>query len=402
MEKTVKLFEQDVYLKQCTATIIHRIKNEDKNLIILDKSLFFPTGGGQPCDFGTIDDAKVLDVYIDEDVIYHVVDQFPAENEVHCVLDWDRRFDHMQQHCGEHILSGVFLSEYGIHNKGFHLGEDYVAVDMDIAEISESMIETIETKANKAIWENIAINIDTVASFEDAKQYPLRKIPEIQEDIRIVTVGSVDMVACCGTHPSRAGEVGAIKVIKWQKNKAMTRVFFYCGGRALKDYQEKHAIINKLNIKYSSEASTLLSKIETESRKKQLLLDELSILRKSVAATEADRLIISAQSMGEGDPLIVNLYQDHSTEGLQLIAGLVTPACPKSTFLLGSLSQKSILMIAGNDASTDCGKTLKELFLKEPYNTVARGGGSRQRAQGTFTDEASMIAFFSDLQRSIK
>jgi alanyl-tRNA synthetase len=187
-------------------------------LAVLDKTIFFPEGGGQPCDTGYIDDARVAYVFEKEGIIYHRIDKLIPEKKVLAKLDYDRRLDHMQQHCGEHILSGVFLKLYGGRNKGFHMGEDYVTADIDLEDITEEMVNKAEERANIDIYKSKLVKTYVVDK-EQADKLPLRKELKVDSDIRIVDIEGVDIVACCGTHPRLTSEVGIIKVLKTEKYK---------------------------------------------------------------------------------------------------------------------------------------------------------------------------------------
>jgi alanyl-tRNA synthetase len=385
---TIKLYEENVYLKQTTAKIIERIHEGDKKLIVLDKTLFFPEGGGQKCDLGQIGSSNIVNVFIKNNEVYHEVDSFPEDEDVLCTLNWERRVDHMQQHCGEHILSGVFLECYNLRNKGFHLGEDYVTVDMDTPQITKEQIDKVELLANQAIWANHPIEIKTVMSKDEANLFPLRKIPDVDEEIRIVLINSVDTVACCGTHPSSTGEVGMIKILKWQKNKGMTRVFFKCGDRALKDYQQKHQLINQMNVMYSADVNTLLPKIEIDNQKKRALMDELAAVNKKLSVMEAKQLINDANNK-----IITHLYEGASVEILRLVGNIINDLNEGYICLLGSVKNGTIILSHDGNADIDCGKIVKENIPKES----AKGGGSKTKAQVVFTDSLILRDFFKSV-----
>ncbi|MCT4597172.1 MAG: DHHA1 domain-containing protein [Vallitalea sp.] len=381
---TIKLYEENPYLKECKSKIINVIKEEDNILLILDKTIFFPEGGGQPCDIGYIGDSKVLYVYEKNDVIYHKVDIAPTSNEEICQLDWDRRFDHMQQHCGEHILSGVFLSSYNIHNKGFHLGEDYITIDMDSKRITDEMIQDVETKANKAITDNMDITINTVETKELASKYPLRKMPDITINIRIVHIKEVDCVACCGTHPSKTGDVGLIKILRAQSYKGMTRIFFKCGMRALKDFQKQHEIITYLNKKYSSDINNVQEKIKNEEDKINIMRKELKNIKNQLCDKEVEKLI------NKEVDFIYNCYEDRTMEDIQYISNKIVKEKNNCILLLCSLYENKIMIINNRDNNVDCGKIFKEHIAN--YN--GRGGGNAKKAQGVFQNQNDAKMFF--------
>ena len=223
---TKRLFKDDVYLKNAQACITSLSEVDGKALVTLEQTIFFPTGGGQSCDQGTINGLRVLDVYQDAQNIYHLVDTtadgLKTGQQVVLNLDWEHRFDNMQRHCGEHILSGIFHREFGGVNRGFHMGDKYMTIDISLEDdpaftkITWDMAMLAELEANKVIWQNLPVITRHFEDRSEAESLPLRKALNIDDDITIVCVGSIenpsDCVACCGTHPSSAGQVGMIKI----------------------------------------------------------------------------------------------------------------------------------------------------------------------------------------------
>ena len=253
--KTRRLFREDVYMKEATAVVTGLETRGEKMLVTLDQTVFFPTGGGQSCDTGILGGLKVVDVFEEEDEIYHQV-VFDEENQselqigdsVKISIDWARRFDNMQRHCGEHIMSGIFYELYGGVNRGFHMGEDYMTIDISLEEkpefdkITWDMAKEVELRTNMVIWQNLPVITRHFDRREDAENLPLRKALAFDEDITIVCVGSIDnpsdCVACCGTHPATAGQVGMVKIYKVENNKGMFRIYFEAGERAFRQYQD--------------------------------------------------------------------------------------------------------------------------------------------------------------------
>jgi alanyl-tRNA synthetase len=380
---TKRLFEEDVYLKEAYCKIIGKSENESRKFLELDSTIFFPEGGGQPSDTGMIGDAMVLHVYEEGEKIYHEVDIFPLEGDVKCTLDWKKRLDHMQQHCGEHILSGVALKEYGYQNKGFHMGEDYITVDIDTKSITDEMVKNIELKCNEAIYENRDVQIITVDSVEKAKEYPIRKMPDINEDIKIVNIVDTDCVACCGTHPDKTGEVGLVKILRTQKYKGMTRIFFKCGMRAFEDFQKEHEIITTLNRKYSSDLETLIDRNEKESIRLVELKNDLKNLRKQLSIYDAKTLV--KESKGQK---ISRIYQDKSVDELEFIVSQLMDM-GSYEIILSSGKDKRIVYVNNTGNGKSCGKVFKENIKN--YN--GRGGGKDTKAQGSFSENDDLIKF---------
>ncbi|MBN2286248.1 MAG: hypothetical protein JXQ26_00510 [Tissierellales bacterium] len=389
---TIKLYESDAYLKEKTCRVAKNMKEGDDIFLLLDQTIFFPEGGGQPCDLGMIGDANILHVFEKQGEIWHKVDREVKQIEVLCRLDWERRFDHMQQHCGEHILSGVFKSKYGLHNKGFHLGVDEVTIDIDSIELTSEMIEIVELFANKAIYENHHIHTITVENAEDARAYPIRKNLEVERNIRIVDIESTDCVACCGTHPRVTGEVGLVKIMKTQKYKGMTRVFFKCGLRALKDFQKEHEILLHLNRKYSSETNMLLERIENENNKFEQVKEDFRLLKAKLCGYEADELIKS-----ESTNLIQKIYKHQTmSEMTQIKEEILKKGV--YTVLLASLSDGKIILAQNSESGINCG----HLFKENIRSFEGKGGGSHFQAQGSFDSTEQLEAFYHFLLDLVK
>lgn len=241
-----RLYLNEPYLDRFRANITDITETDHGTAVILDRTAFYPEGGGQPSDAGTIDGCRVKYVYGQHGIIYHIVDTPPpSKTDVECMIDWDVRLDHMQQHCGQHILSAAFTEVMDADTVGFHLGDEFVTIDIDVESLSFDNAERVETFANEIVFRNLEVKLHYPSS-DQLKNYALRKAPSVTENIRIVEIDGVDFSPCCGTHPSHTGDVGLIKIRKWEKSKNNVRVEFVCGRRALKDYAWKNNCINEI------------------------------------------------------------------------------------------------------------------------------------------------------------
>ena len=244
---TQKLFDLNSYVKEFSAVVTACREDEKKPgeyLVELDKTAFFPEGGGQPADTGTL--GGVLVVYVSEKqgvILHHCTAPLAVGEPVEGKINWQRRFSHMQTHCGEHILSGIIKKEFNLENVGFHMGKEFTTIDLD-GPMTEEMVEQVEELANQAICENVPVKV-YYPTREELEQIPLRKKPEV-ENLRVVEVTGYDWCGCCGTHVALTGEVGLIKIVDFQRYKGGTRLFFHCGARALEDYRQKHKAIKRL------------------------------------------------------------------------------------------------------------------------------------------------------------
>jgi alanyl-tRNA synthetase len=247
---TKRLYYDDAYLTQFKARVIEQSPYKDRFAVVLDQTAFYPTSGGQPFDQGMLDGVNVVDVLVDEneDRVLHVLTAPVAEPpaEVLGEIDWDRRFDHMQQHTGQHILSQAFIEVAQAETVSFHLGADSATIDVAGARRpSPADMEQAELLANKIVWEDRPVTA-RVVSPEELADLPLRKPPTVTEDIRVIQVADFDWSACGGTHVARTGEIGLCKIVKWENRGAETRVEFRCGLRALNDYAQKNNMVNHL------------------------------------------------------------------------------------------------------------------------------------------------------------
>jgi len=371
---TKRLFDEDVYLRSCRAKIIERTEDA----IVLDQTIFFPVGGGQSADKGMINDLEVKDVKEKAGIIYHYMDEQPESDEVVLTIDWDKRFDEMQQHCGEHILSGIVKKLYDGNNKGFHIGREYITIDMDI-KIDQEMLKLIEEASNEVIYQNIALDV-TYADEKSEVDLPVRKDVTVDENIRIVTIPEVDCVACCGTHPHRTGEVGIIKLFKVEKNKGFHRIYFKCGRRAMEDFSRKTEIVKTLNQEFSSDDTTLLERFYSEKEKNESTKKAyIALNRKSI-----DEQIKSL--LDENKSYQKFIFDDLSGQDMNYVIKNVSEQM-NTIILIMSKSEKKIMLSHDGSHDVKCGEIFRK--IKE---FGGKGGGNQKVAQGVFEDvEAAMI-----------
>lgn len=245
MNSSKKIYQENSYLTTLDANVLNCTKADNLYEVILDNTIFYPhMSGGQPKDEGTINNIKVLNVIENDDEIIHVVSE-PLSDKVNLSIDFKTRFDYMQQHSGQHILSCAFADLYNGKTIGFHLSSNYTTIDIDI-NLTDDMIERVENYANDIIYQNKVITSKTLP-YDEALKMNLRKAPLKLDFLRILEIQDYDLVACGGTHVKTTGEVGIIKIVKAEKYKIGTRVEFLCGRRALNDYISKHKDIMMLS-----------------------------------------------------------------------------------------------------------------------------------------------------------
>jgi len=264
---TEKLFENDSMLKTCTAMVVSCLPKDDKYLVVLNRTVIFPEGGGQLSDTGMIDDAKVsYAAEVNGEVIHYTNKSFIAGSQVTVTLVWNVRLDHMQQHCGEHILSYAFWKECGANNIGFHMNNDVVTIDLD-KELTEKDMLKAENFANAEIWADKPVHINYLQDTELTKLNMRKKNEKLHGLLRIVSIPEGDICTCCGTHPTSTGMIGMIKILRFEKHKSGVRVEFNCGLRALRDMQIRNSTLvatgNLLSVKVE-EVPLAVAKLKEE------------------------------------------------------------------------------------------------------------------------------------------
>jgi len=425
---TTKLYQKDVYIRNWQT----RIEKIDENKVYLEESAFFPEGGGQSCDIGTmsrVSDPAVIfnvgDVQEDGADVAHTVKAggmdgstadvtlaLKAGDEVTCSLDWDRRFDNMQRHCGEHILSGIFYQECGGVNRGFHMGDDYMTIDISledeptnpeaekISEITMDFAKHCELLANKVVWSNAPVTVMRFDSREEAEKLPLRKKLAFDEDISIVCVGSIenaaDCVACCGTHPNTAGQVGLIKIFKVEKYKEMFRIYFEAGQRAMNDYDFKHDILTDLSNRYSCSIPDFPKKIHSQEETIANLKNDLFHLKKAFTDIECETLDSAIAS--EESKVVLHRLEHFSMDDAFNMAKIYMgkDRTGGKLILLYSVASTSYILVS--DGSIHCGQLVKEYanFYK------GKGGGNDVSARAMFTSEEDAMLFADLLKKHLQ
>lgn len=290
-----ELFYREPYRRECTAEVIRCEKMKDGYGIVLSDTVFYPEGGGQPGDTGMLDDIRVKDTKRTDGGIVHLTDR-PAEpgSTVHAVIDWERRFDHMQNHTGEHIFSGIVHRRFGYENVGFHMG-DVIQIDFDGMLTEEDLLQ-IEQEANETVWQDLPVEI----SFPEGEKLAAlcyRSKKELDGRIRIVRIGTCDTCACCGTHTARTGEVGMITVLSWARHRNGVRVELACGQRALRIHQKVSAEnreVSRLLCARREETSAAVSALLQRSQKAEGTAAALRsrILEMRWAETEAETPLV--------------------------------------------------------------------------------------------------------------
>ena len=380
---TEKLYYLDAYATKFTAKVLECTEDKKNFKVVLDRTLFYPEGGGQPADMGTLGGVKVLDVHEKDDIVTHTTDK-PLEvgAEVEGEIDWGRRFDLMQNHSGEHILSGVICQKYGCDNVGFHMGKEMITIDLN-AKIPEEDLAWLEEKANEAIWNNVPVGIRYPSKEElDALDYRSKK--ELEGQVRIVNVGDYDCCACCGTHVKLAGEIGLIKIISSQNYKGGTRLELLSGKRALQDYRKKNDV--------SAQAGQLLSvPAEKVDGAVKNVLAERDELIQTLNQLKWKYFNLKAEQVAEGTENILFFGEGLNSKDMTHFADLLLKKGAKRTAVFSPNGDgfAFVLLSAEKD-----GRDFTDA-MKEPF--ACKGGGKPDAVQGRVTGAKKEIqAFFEE------
>ena len=287
--KTERLYYSDGYIKEFKAVVVSCEKLEKGFKAVLDKTAFFPEGGGQKADTGFIGDAKVTDVQEADDVIYHFVDkELEVSSEYTCKLDWEQRFLRMQSHSGEHIVSGVVHSLFGYDNVGFHMEEDYVTVDFS-GELTREQLDEVEEKTNRYIYDNIEIECFFPNEYEIVSLDYRSKL-DLKEGVRLVRIGEADLCACCAPHVKRTGEIGVVKILDFMRHRGGVRIVMKSGLKALLDYREKYTSVYDVSVMLSSKQYEIASYVDKKLKENENLQRSFSSFKMQIAENDKENL----------------------------------------------------------------------------------------------------------------
>lgn len=383
---TKKLYYDSAYLTEWQTTIRNVVDTANGVYLELEETAFYPEGGGQPCDSGTIGEMNVQDVTIEGETILHKVDNPSAAvpgATVTCRLNWDKRFDHMQQHSGQHLLSAIGLQLLDAPTLSFHLGEDYATIDVELDELSVERLGALEKEVNRHIYSNHIIS-SYFTTAEEAARLPLVKQPKFTNGIRIVEMKDVEYNACGGTHVSSTGEIGMIKLLKSERQKGNIRIYFLCGTRALNEFNENQRILSVLAQKFNTGKDEILSRFEKwEQEHKQLQL-ELSLQKE-----KNDGYLLQELLSGSANGLVAHEFADRSLKDTQQLAVKLAAASDLPVLLLAAGESKVVLAYGGNDGFA-CGA-----FFKEHLGAYSgKGGGNDKLAQAGFGSDEEARTFF--------
>jgi alanyl-tRNA synthetase len=379
---TDRLYYSDAYLVDFDAFVVDR--GDGGRRVYLDRSAFYPTSGGQPFDTGRLGEVEVVDVVDEGERIAHVLSGPPAGDRLHGRVDWGRRFDHMQQHTGQHLLSAVIAERFGHETVSVHFGRESSTLDLTTASLSHAHVVEAERLVNRAVTDNRPVTV----GFEDAATATgLRKPSDRQGTIRIVTIDGLDRSACGGTHVRATGEIGAILIRKVERVRQVTRLEFLCGERAIHRARTDADLLISLASAHSAAAEELPALLEAQRAELKAGAVARRELEETVAGFRARELYASITPDARGRRLAIVREAQGPIERLRPLSQAFA-SFPQAVFIGVVEQPPSILLAVAADAGMDAGKQLKTAL----ESAGGRGGGTPRSAQGTVKELADLDA----------
>ncbi len=402
---TKRLYFDDSYLRAFEARVVALTTFHDRPAVVLNATALYPEGGGQPADMGTLSGVAVLDVQEEDDIIYHILaGPLPAGvgDTVVGEVEWLRRYDFMQQHTGQHTISGAFYRLLGVPTTSWRLGSEYVTIDLGQPNLPDDAVAEAERLANEILWQDLTVTAQ-IYSREEMAHLDMRKGSDRDGGIRVVSIGDFDRIGCGGTHVATTGQVGAIGVRRWETRGQTTRVEFVCGARSLADYHAKTATVNAAGAALSAKPDEIMLQIERLLGQSEEQRKTIADLRKQLVDFEARDLLASAGDTIAGLPLVCVRRDDRDMNELRLLAQHIVEG--GGVALVGGVQAgKAQLAFAcpkpGGpvpDAPFDLNQILKGVL---PL-IDGKGGGQKFQAQGGGTNLAGLDAALEQAKKAL-
>lgn len=364
---TKRLYFENAYQREFTARVEGQSVRQGKDAVVLDQTGFYPESGGQPADRGRLGQAQVIHVFEEGETIVHLLDRKLGQPDVRGVIDWGRRFDHMQQHTGQHILSQCFLEIMQGETRSFHLGEQASTLEIDANTISEDNLERVESRANEIVFEDREVKIYFVRA-EDIGQVPFRRPPQKEGTIRVVEVDGFDFSACGGTHCRRTGEVGIIKVLRWDRIRGNLRFEFLCGRRARTDYTRKNRTLLEIGALLSAGESDVAAAVQKTIRESKDLRKKQRRLQEALAGYQAEEIVRAAKGR-----LVRASWTDRTADDAKVLALKIIRLAERVVlFAVRGEARDHLIFACSEGFSLDLRELISLLTAKVP----AKGGGS--------------------------
>ena len=383
MKPTSKLYFRDCSLLEFSATVIDVQPSERGDCVVLDQTAFYPTGGGQPNDIGTLGEANVVDVFEDETgTIYHVIERADAGSlnlgqTVTGIIDRVRRLDHMQQHSGQHILTQAFVQACGAETRSFHLGARTSTIDIELQSPTSDLLRAAEDIANAVVFEDRPMRVHLVNE-EEAARLPLRKESAVRGDIRVIEVENFDWSPCGGTHAARTGQIGMIAIRSHERAKRMTRVEFVCGGRALADYRLANNTAVAVARLFSAERDSTPELVAREIQEAKSTKKRIRDLIELAMVAEASEMLAASAESG-GFKIVHAVFEGRDVEEVRVLAAKIVQREP-SIALLATKDAGAARLVFARSASLT--QNMGQLLAEACEQLGGRGGGKPDLAQG--------------------
>lgn len=405
---TKRIYQSDPYAVENEAVITGIREKNGSDVIACDVSVFYPEGGGQPSDTGsvslsgsqqTFEISRAFDESLVSDV-WHITDApagtFSIGDKVTLKIDWDLRFRNMQRHCGEHMLSGTMGILFDGVNKGFHMGDEYITIDIDLGGrmLTDAELELAERSVNDAIWSDLPVTVSWFDDYESSLVLPVRKQVPHEGRVSVVTVGDLDdpydCIACCGTHPSRSSEVGLLAIYKREPHKGMNRIYFDCGKAAFERLSSDSRILAEAARRYSCAPSDFLGRLDSEAENVSALKARLAGMTAYIKDAEKERILASVKSAGSS----FHMYSSDilSADDLLKLGFSVINEIP-GLFLIMRQPESGTCLLLSSSESHKCGAIVKENARR--FN--GKGGGRDDNARAIFSSAADMDAFIKEI-----
>ncbi|PFE14277.1 alanyl-tRNA editing protein [Bacillus cereus] len=394
-----KLYYIDAYKKDFTTKVIKQDYCTEGNLyVVLNETAFYPTGGGQPNDTGTLNGIPVSNVEeVDGEIRHFIVEQLHTE-EVEGKIDWNRRFDHMQQHTAQHILSAAFWDHFNIPTIGFHLGKETVTIDLETENLPTETVAKAVQIANKIVFENHPIRIEWM-NLEEAKTLPLRKEPTMTENIRVVMIENFDYNGCGGTHPKRTGEVGPIQVLGWERNKGGIRLTFIAGWRTLKLMGQQQQIMKDVSKQLNSSETDIPAKVAQLLTSQKENEKAIQTMNENLLYAEANELLQQPVEIHAGI-LISKVFTNRSMQEIAKLSAIITEQQEHALtyFVIENEDKLQCILACGKTVTLDMNTLLKDALPA----IEGKGGGNKKSARGGGKAIMSGDEFLNQLVSSLQ
>ena len=382
MPATERLYYNDSHLIEFDARVIDVTERVSGWIaVLLDRTAFYPTGGGQPSDTGTLNGARVVECIDDGDRgVLHVLQNWAPERDavVSGRVDWARRLDHMQQHTGQHILSQAFIQLFNAPTKSFRMLENVCEIDIELDDPSTEVIERAVELANNVVWEDRTITIHNVSA-EQAAEMPLRKESAREGELRLIEIEGFDLTPCGGTHAYRTGEVGMIAMRSWERAKGLTRIEFAAGTRALADYRRANRAARDVAALFSTGRDDIAQSAAHLVEENKEMHRQVRVLEEVAAGVEAERLLSSASVRSDGTRIVTHVFDARDAESLKKLAHALI-AHPHTIALLASRDKEAARLVFAR--SPDAPGDMSTLMREACTLLDGRGGGKPEMAQG--------------------